>query len=231
MKHPGVVFMFVKEQIATMNISKCGLLSMFNLKMWMHKSTAPSELNRVLLERWQCSDLTRTEETLRMEVNDNHRKEMMNIKLSNRLLPDSTVSWPDVPMLVFDLIRDGKKEQYKSVQTKSNGFQAGDCSKMKCGTRVAYELGDNDWYVFGYIDEEIGLYLNWRIPESFMNHAGMLSRRDADGKFVYPGRRSMPLHLVGPNGENDKVHQTVLGKPSRSDVVPTTFEFVSVLWF
>lgn len=231
MQQPVIAFMFAKEQIANMKISKCGLLSMFNMEAWMAKSIAPAELNRVLLERWQCLDLTSTEETLRMQVNDNHRKEMLNISLSNRLLPDSVVTWPETPMSVFDLIRDGQKEQYKSVQTPANGFQGGDCSKMKCGTKVAYELGDNDWYVFGYINEEFGLYLSWRIPESFMDHAGMLSRRDKDGKFVYPGRRSMPLHVVGPNGENENVHRIVIGELPRSDVVPTTFPFVRVLWF
>ena len=166
-----------------------------------------------------------------MQVNANYRKEMLNIDFSNRLLPNSIVGWPEQPMSVFDLLRDGEKEQYKSVQKVSNGFQGGDCSKLMCGVRVAYEVGDNDWYVFGYIDEQLKVYLQWRIPESFMDSVGMLSHRGEDGRFTCAGKASIPLHLVGPNKENAEIQTMIVGKMPRSDVIAATFPYVKVLKF
>jgi hypothetical protein len=225
------IFLFLHEELPLMNISKSGLLSMFDFNAWQPHTICVDDLYSTLLDRWYDDEGTFRERTLRWQVNENHAAELRNIEFSNQLQPDSSIEWPEHPMMAHDLVRDGEKEQYKSVQRKFNGFQGGDCSKMMCGVRVAYEVGDNDWYVFGYVDDKSRMYLQWRIPESFMQEEGMLSIRDEDGTFSYSGRQSIPLHVVGLENQNAEVQRTIVGKMPRSDVVPKTAQFLSVLRF
>lgn len=189
----------------------------------------PSELVSILLGRFADTNSVYSEETLRFQVNEKYMVEMKSISYSNRLLPDTRVEWPDGTNGVTDLIRDGEREQYKSVQRNANGFCVRHCWKKMRNVQVAYETGDNDWYVFGY---NAGIcYLQWRIPAGYMTSIGMLSiRHEAEDRFVEAGRCTMQLSVVGEHGENMHAHMRVVGKAPRKDTDRSTAQFLKVLW-
>lgn len=227
----NALFLFRKEDISAMQIASCGLLSMFNFSHWQGRSIDARVLEVELTERWWDDELVFSERHLRSEVNANHKVELTHIEHANLAFPNSVVKWPSVPQGVTDLIRDGQKEQYKSVQCKGNVFQAGDVKKKLCTVDVSYEVGDNDWYVFGYTDVANHIELLWRIPEAFMASKGILSTRGSNGLFETPGQMSLPLNIVGPNGENKDVQMQVVGKMPRSDVETDTAQFLHVVRF
>lgn len=177
-------------------------------------------------------NLVNDERTLRWQVNESCKSELQNIEYSNMLHFTSVWSWPKDPMGVFDLVRDGQKEQFKTVARSGNSFSADHITKRMGGHRIPYEVGDNDWYVFGYVNEEDPhAYLEWRIPEEFMLVNGNLSVRNADGTaYVSAGNKKIPLHIVGPNGENQWIQDVVVGVSPRSDAGTETFRFLKVLW-
>lgn len=225
----NALFLFCKEEIPAMQIAPCGLLSMFNFDHWQGRSIDARVLEVELTARWWDDKRSFSEGHLRSEVNANHKMELAHIAHANLAFPNSVVKWPSTPQGVTDLIRDGQKEQYKSVQRKGNVFQAGDVKKKLCTVDVAYEVGDNDWYVCGYTDVTNHIALLWRIPEAFMVSKGILSTRGSNGLFETPGGMSIPLNIVGPNGENKDVQMQLVGKMPRSDVETDTAQFLHVV--
>lgn len=225
----NTLFFFRKEEIPAMRIAPCGLLGMFNFDHWRGRSINARVLEVELMARWWDEERSFSEGHLRSEVNANHKVELAHIAHANLTFPNSVVRWPCTPQGVTDLIRDGQKEQYKSVQRKGNVFQAGDVKKKLCTVDVAYEVGDNDWYVLGYTDTVNHIELLWRIPEAFMAQKGYLSTRGNDGLFATPGQMSVPLNIVGPNGENKDLQMQIVGKMPRSDVESDTAQFLHVV--
>lgn len=224
-------FVFSPTEIPDLPMSKLrGIVKMRTFKKWERWATAADALPSTLLKLFDDKTLLRTEEQLRMDVGKSNMTEMLNIKYTNMLFPDTVVEWPKSTMTVTDLFRDGEEEQYKSATATSNLFYARHCSKKWLGVHVPYEEGDNKWYVFGVVINDPPVFLNWRIPESFMIEKGMLSRRRDPDNFDRPGKTTMMLHIVGKNGENSNIQQMVFGKMPRSDVDPTTAQFLRVLW-
>lgn len=189
-----------------------------------HVGLNADALELMLLDRYTKDHLLSDEETLRWQVHWKHGLELWNIKLSNRLLPNSVVAWPERPMMVYDLVRDGQNEQYKTV-TKAGATFTCHLHKLLAGQFVAYEVGDNDWYIFGYVDHAAKLYLQWRIPESFLFEKGMLSQRGDDDVFVFPGARSLSLFVDHPI-VSDRLGIT---KPPRKDADRSTEDFLTVV--
>lgn len=201
------------------------------LSKWSKYFVDPKELERKLLNLWHEDDFVLSEDELRFQVNEKFMVEMLSIKYSNMLMPGSIVEWPSKTQMVFDLIRNGEKEQYKSTKVSGARFYGVNVGKLLNGRKIAYEVGDNDWYVFGLTVPSHCLYLQWRIPESFMIDAGMLSIRNQSGDFVHGGKFSIPLHVVGSNGENQEIQMKLTGKMPRSDCLPVTAKFLRVLRF
>ena len=225
---PFAILYVRQEDIPLLVLDNDGGWSVSNSTMSQWEMNA-TELSATLLQRWADHSATFSEMTLRLQVNAKYMVEMMSIVHSNSLLPDSITEWPSETMGVTDLIRDGKKEQYKSVQRCGNLFSVRHCWKKMCGVQVAYEIGDNDWYVFGYSTDKY--YLQWRIPESFMVSRGMLSHKNESASlFVYPGRVNIMLAIVGPHGENASLQMHIVGRPQGSDANTETAQFLHVLW-
>jgi hypothetical protein len=226
LKEP-VSFVFVpKESLHLIPISNCGVWQVSAMHEWLVPS---NELDDVLWTRWhEREELIKTERQLRFEVNSKYLVEMESIELSNRLSPFSKVEWPAQTMGVTDLIRDGEREQYKSAYVNGNCFNVHLWKKM-CGVQVAYEIGDNDWYVVGF--KSTDLFLQWRIPESYLISIGMLSRRNHDGSvFVEPGRTRLTLAVPSSTGENHDIQMHLFGKMPNRDANLSTGVFLRVLW-
>jgi hypothetical protein len=87
------------------------------------------------------------------------------------------------------------KEQFKSLQKpcSQSAFYARNCGKKFGGQmKFPYEKGDCDFYCFCVVADR--QFLEWRIPESFMDELGMLSHRE-EGMFVKAGKTSMHLYV------------------------------------
>jgi len=230
-KSPTFLFL-PKEEMCHLGIGNSGSLSMADLDKWQHFVVDGDTLEDIFASKWCVDDFVGDERALRWQVNESCMSELRNIEYSNMLHRFSIWSWPEHPMGVFDLIRDGQKEQYKTVTRSGNSFRADHVTKKVGGLPIPYEVGDNDWYVFGYLHEEDPrAYLEWRIPEAVMLKNGKLSVRNADGtQYVSAGNKGVTLHILGPGGQNQWIQDVIVGASPRSDAVSDTFRYLNVLW-
>ena len=217
-----------REAIDDLDVPTCGVWYTKNERCTQWE-VDPQALHAIFLKRCCEDDLVLTERMLRMQVNSKYTVEMLNIEFANRLLPNTKVEWPTSTNGVVDLIRDGEREQHKSVLRDANCFTARHCWKKMCGVQVAYELGDNDWYVFGHLRKDY--FVQWRIPEAAMDEHGILSRRSESGEsFVHAGNTTLQLCILDESGGNMDAQMRIVGKVPNRDADRWTGKYVSVLW-
>lgn len=224
-ERPGAYF-FTVEDVANMNIGPSGSLCGFRKDRPKHECKFYDfDALKVLLVG-KCSNpvLGFAENELRTQVPPDMQKELIHITLSNRMRPDSLTSWPETNHDVFDQLRNGEREQFKSAHCDGKAFCCSAFSKKMACEKVPYELGDCDWYVFGHVRADLGLYLEWRIPEAALNDWGVLTKRSEDRRSILSaGKMSLGLHLP------PLLQERIGGKRPRSDVDVRTAQYVSVL--
>ena len=215
-------YVFSKTYLKRSPVSQCG-----SLKIGQSSERNQRWLKWQSLAQWVHNRLKngagQPERLLRLQVPDDMQKEVLYIELSRMRDKHSLHEWPPRPNMVFDHIRDGQKEQFKSVyvaHASDHVFYTPNCSKrMTTGGKVAYELGDADIFCFCALYK--GVFIEWRIPESTMDSIGMLSRR-CDGKFVYPGKKGMTLRLP----KDSRLQLEIFGKNWKSVEVDQTSKHV-----
>lgn len=218
-----------KESLHLLKVSPCGHWAVFDSAVRNRWAADASSLHRIFSDRWHCDECVFGEETLRMQVNSKYRVEMLNIKHANMLLPESRVEWPSRNNSPTDLVRDGQREQHKSALPRGNAFEARHCWKWMCQVHVAYEVGDNDWYVFGCLLPHA--FVQWRIPQAAMIAHGMLAyKNDARTAFAHPGRMTLRLHIVDEHGNHKGEQMRIVGKLPNADADCWTGQYVRVLW-
>lgn len=225
---PFSMLFIPRGKLESLKISPTGHWSVTSAEVRNPWVADPLCLNSTLEHHYSHHALF-SEDELRMQVNSKYLVEMLNIKYANILLPESHIEWPSMNNGCTDLIRDGKREQHKSALPNGNSFDARHCWKKMCNVQVAYEVGDNDFYVFGYLQPHV--FIQWRIPEVAMIDHDMLSfKNEQKTTFVNPGRECLRLHIVDSHGNHKNDQLRIFGKLPNADSDSWTGQYVSVLW-
>jgi hypothetical protein len=150
-----------------------------------------------------------SEQFLRMQCSPHAQLELCLMQLHSVLRGNGKINWPRCNNSVVDRLVNGMKVQDKAATWDSNvkvAVYKGTCSKSVNSTRVPYEKGDVDVFVFSTVHVGLRLFMCWEIPEKSMEEWGILATRGPSGEFVWPGKRSIPL------GMDENTQKRVFGR-------------------
>lgn len=198
--------------------------------VWNREPISFEDVGKLRAKFWSETQTGMPERHFRLQVNAAYTKEFLQIEMSKRFNSDAKHSWAEHPYAVYDRMIDGIPIQDKVVRKNNdNASFVATLLRSVGNVHVPYFLGDidNGFFNFGIHLQDVGVYLEWRIPESVMYERGYLARVES-GRCTRVAKQTICFHVVSSAGANCKMCMKIFGKLPRKPFDDWTTSYLKI---